>query len=122
MGDLPATELIQPGRLYESKYRIRLPASADPAAVGKRLSAEFPDAGWDVNHRSNGAPGTRRFIERMGQFLALVRPAALAIPGTGVATGFASYLAGKRAGLAHRARLGCGTMVSVGLIPGGART
>lgn len=106
LGDLPATELIQPGSLYESKYRLRLPASADPAAVGKRLSAEFPDAGWDVNDRSNGAPGTRRFIERMGQFLALVGLAALVIAGIGVGNGVASYLAGKRPGLATLKILG----------------
>ena len=72
LADLPATQLIQPGSLYESKYRVRLPAGADPAAAGKRLTAEFPEAGWKVTDRSNGAPGTRRFIERMGQFLALV--------------------------------------------------
>ncbi|WOF42112.1 FtsX-like permease family protein [Sphingopyxis indica] len=106
LGDLPATELIQPGSLYESKYRIRLPGGADPAAVGKRLSAEFPDAGWDVNDRSNGAPGTRRFIERMGQFLALVGLAALVIAGIGVGNGVASYLAGKRPGLATLKILG----------------
>src|SRR3546814_12434974 len=64
IGDLPATQLIQPGSLYESKYRVRLPAGADPAMVGKRLTAEFPEAGWKVNDRSTGAPGTRRFIER----------------------------------------------------------
>ena len=33
--------------------------------------------GWDITDRSNGAPGTRRFIERMGQFLSLVGLAAL---------------------------------------------
>src|SRR3546814_13800118 len=43
MDDLPATRLIQPGSLYQSKYRVRLPAGADPAAVGKRLTADFPD-------------------------------------------------------------------------------
>src|SRR3546814_11946346 len=93
MDDLPATRLIQPGSLYQSKYRVRLPAGADPAAVGKRLTAEFPDAGWDVGDRSNGAPGTRRFIERMGQFLSLVGLAALVIAGIGVGNGVASYLA-----------------------------
>ena len=106
MDDLPATQLIQPGSLYESKYRVRLPGGADPAAVGKRLSAEFPDAGWDVNDRSNGAPGTRRFIERMGQFLALVGLAALVIAGIGVGNGVASYLAGKRPSLATLKVLG----------------
>jgi len=100
LGDLPATRLVQPGSLYESKYRVRLPADADPVAIGKRLTAAFPDAGWKVTDRSNGAPGTRRFIERMGQFLSLVGLAALVIAGIGVGNGVASYLAGKRPGLA----------------------
>src|SRR5690606_29162192 len=38
LGDLPATQLIQPGSLYESKYRIRLPTGADVKAAGKRLA------------------------------------------------------------------------------------
>ncbi len=106
LSDLPATSLIQPGSLYESKYRIRLPGGADPGAVGKRLTAAFPDAGWDIADRSNGAPGTRRFIERMGQFLSLVGLAALVIAGIGVGNGVASYLAGKRPGLAALKVLG----------------
>ncbi len=106
LGDLPATQLIQPGSLYESKYRVRLPDGADPKAVGKALTEEFPDAGWEIADRSNGAPGTRRFIERMGQFLSLVGLAALVIAGIGVGNGVASYLAGKRAGLATLKVLG----------------
>lgn len=100
LDDLAATRLIQPGSLFESKYRIKLPQQADPAATGKRLDAAFPDAGWDITDRSNGAPGTRRFIERMGQFLSLVGLAALVIAGIGVGNGVSSYLAAKRPGLA----------------------
>ncbi|WP_283418946.1 FtsX-like permease family protein [Sphingopyxis sp. Geo48] len=111
LGDLPATQLIQPGSLYESKYRVRLPASANPAAAGKALSARFPDAGWDITDSSNGAPGTRRFIERMGQFLSLVGLAALVIAGIGVGNGVASYLAGKRPGLATLKVLGADSAV-----------
>lgn len=111
LGDLPATQLIQPGSLYESKYRVRLPASANPAAVGKALTERFPDAGWDVTDSSNGAPGTRRFIERMGQFLSLVGLAALVIAGIGVGNGVASYLAGKRPGLATLKVLGADSAV-----------
>ncbi len=106
LADLPATQLIQPGSLYESKYRVRLPGSANPEAIGKALTAEFPEAGWDITDRSNGAPGTRRFIERMGQFLSLVGLAALVIAGIGVGNGVASYLAGKRPGLATLKVLG----------------
>lgn len=111
LGDLPATQLIQPGSLYESKYRVRLPDGANPEAVGKALSARFPDAGWDITDSSNGAPGTRRFIERMGQFLSLVGLAALVIAGIGVGNGVASYLAGKRAGLATLKVLGADSAV-----------
>jgi putative ABC transport system permease protein len=111
LGDLPATQLIQPGSLYESKYRVRLPDGANPEAVGKALSARFPDAGWDITDSSNGAPGTRRFIERMGQFLSLVGLAALVIAGIGVGNGVASYLAGKRPGLATLKVLGADSAV-----------
>ncbi len=111
LGDLPATQLIQPGSLYESKYRVRLPDGANPEAAGKALSARFPDAGWDITDSSNGAPGTRRFIERMGQFLSLVGLAALVIAGIGVGNGVASYLAGKRPGLATLKVLGADSAV-----------
>src|SRR5690606_39152853 len=106
LADLPATQLIQPGSLYESKYRVRLPGSANAQAVGKALTAEFPDAGWDITDSSNGAPGTRRFIERMGQFLSLGGLAALVIAGIGDCHGVASYLAGQRPGLATLKVLG----------------
>ncbi len=34
---LDATALVQPGSLYTSRYRMLLPARADPAAIGKSL-------------------------------------------------------------------------------------
>ncbi|HEX4874232.1 MAG TPA: ABC transporter permease, partial [Sphingorhabdus sp.] len=97
---LEDTKLIQPGSMFESKYRIKLPGSADPEAVAKSLEQQFPSAGWDITDRSNGAPGTRRFIERMGQFLTLVGLASLVIAGIGVGNGVGSYLESKRAGIA----------------------
>ncbi len=97
---LPSTGLIQPGSMFESKYRIKLRADEDPSAVAKSLEAAFPSAGWEVTDRSNGAPGTRRFIERMGQFLTLVGLAALVIAGIGVGNGVGSYLESKRASIA----------------------
>ena len=100
MLSLPDTSLIQPGSMYEAKYRIKLSADEDAAAVAKTLEAQFPSAGWDITDRSNGAPGTRRFIERMGQFLTLVGLAALVIAGIGVGNGVSSYLTSKRASIA----------------------
>ena len=100
MASLPDTKLIQPGSMYEAKYRIKLPPQQDATAVAKTLEAQFPSAGWEITDRSNGAPGTRRFIERMGQFLTLVGLAALVIAGIGVGNGVGSYLASKRASIA----------------------
>ncbi|MBK9433111.1 MAG: FtsX-like permease family protein [Sphingomonadales bacterium] len=97
---LRKTGLIQPGSMYQSKYRIKLPATANPETVAKTLEAQFPSAGWEITDRSNGAPGTRRFIERMGQFLTLVGLAALVIAGIGVGNGVGSYLESKRASIA----------------------
>ena len=57
---LESTGLIQPGSMFESKYRIRLRPDQDPTAVAKSLETQFPNAGWEITDRSNGAPGTRR--------------------------------------------------------------
>lgn len=100
MASLPDTGLIQPGSMYEAKYRIKLSANQDATAAGKELEQQFPSAGWEITDRSNGAPGTRRFIERMGQFLTLVGLASLVIAGIGVGNGVNSYLASKRASIA----------------------
>jgi putative ABC transport system permease protein len=97
---LPSTGLIQPGSMYEAKYRVKLPQSQNAEAVASALEKQYASAGWDVDSRENGAPGTRRFIERMGQFLTLVGLAALVIAGIGVGNGVGSYLESKRASIA----------------------
>ncbi len=38
--------LLQPGALYEAKYRVRLPAEADPQATVEQLAKRFPHEGW----------------------------------------------------------------------------
>jgi putative ABC transport system permease protein len=98
--------LVQPGSLYNSAYRLVLPAGADLAATSKRLASQFKDSGYEVQDRSNGAPGTRRFIERLGQFLTLVGLTALVVAGIGVGNGVASYLDGKRGTIATLKLLG----------------
>ncbi len=103
------TGLIQPGSMYEAKYRVKVGPLADPAQSIERLKAEFPEAGLELRDRDRGAPGTARFIERMGQFLSLVGLAALVIAGIGVGNGVASYLATKRQGIATLKILGAGS-------------
>ncbi len=101
-----ATALVQPGSLFTTRYRIKTPASVNPGAAAKRLSAQFPEAGWEIQDRTNGAPGTRRFIERLGQFLGLVGLTALVVAGIGVGNGVASWLEGKRGSIATLKVLG----------------
>ncbi len=103
---LAATGLVQPGSLYISAYRIRIPAGADLAEIGRRLDQAFPAAGLKVENRLNAAPGTRRFLERLGQFLTLVGLSALIVAGIGVGNGVASYLDGKRESIAMLKTLG----------------
>ena len=92
---LPATGLVQPGSLFSYTYRIRMPAGADITAVEPAIKERFPDGNFDVDDRSNGAPGVRRFVERLGQFLTLVGLTALVVAGVGVGNGVASYLDSK---------------------------
>ncbi|PJG45955.1 ABC transporter permease [Sphingobium sp. LB126] len=106
MEGIRRTGLIQPGSLYESKYRIRMAAGRDAGAAGDRLKHAFPSAGFEIKDRDGAAPGTSRFLERMGQFLSLIGLAALAIAGIGVSNGVASYLAIKRNGIATLKILG----------------
>jgi putative ABC transport system permease protein len=97
---IKATQLVQPGSLFTTRYRIKTPSGVDPGGAAAALSAKFPGAGWEVQDRTNGAPGTRRFIEQLGQFLALVGLTALVVAGIGVGNGVASWLDGKRSSIA----------------------
>lgn len=106
MDGMRRTGLIQPGSLFESKYRVRLSPGTDAAALHERLETTHRDAGWDVTDHERAAPGANRFFERMGQFLSLIGLAALVIAGIGVSNGVASYLAQKRAGIATLKVLG----------------
>ncbi|HET9355550.1 MAG TPA: FtsX-like permease family protein, partial [Sphingomicrobium sp.] len=103
---LARTGLIQPGSLYESKYRLRLPPGGDSRAVRDRLEQRFAAETWEYKDHERAAPGAGRFFERMGQFLALIGLAALVIAGIGVSNGVGSYLAAKRGGIATLKVLG----------------
>ncbi|MDX3885705.1 MAG: ABC transporter permease [Sphingomonas sp.] len=125
MDGLAATGLVQPGSLYTSRYRIRLPDGQDAANVAKQIADRFPGAGWEVQDRSNAAPGTRRFIGRLGQFLMLVGLTALAVAGIGVGNGVTSYLEGKRNAIATLKVLGASSrtiflsyLIQIGLVAG----
>ncbi len=103
---LDATGLIRPGSLFIAAYRMKIPASADPAEITRLLQRDFPSAGLKVEDRLNAAPGTRRFLERLGQFLTLVGLSALVVAGIGVGNGVGSYLDNKRGAIAMLKTLG----------------
>jgi putative ABC transport system permease protein len=107
--DLETTGLLQPGSLYRSHYRIRLPAGVDPVAAADRLQKAAPDAGFQFQNRTNGAPGTRQFVDRLGQFLTLVGLTALVVAGVGVAGGVNAYLAARTRTIATLKTLGADT-------------
>jgi putative ABC transport system permease protein len=109
LGDLDATGLMAPGSLYRSHYRLRLPATADPVAVVAQLQRAAPEAGFQYQDRSNGAPGTRQFVERLGQFLTLVGLTALVVAGVGVGGGVSAYLGSKTRTIATLKTLGADT-------------
>lgn len=121
---LARTGLLQPGALYETKYRIRLNPGIAPKEAVDRLKARFPTAGWEYKDRERAAPGAVRFFERMGQFLSLIGLAALVIAGIGVSNGVASYLAQKRGSIATLKILGAtsGDISRIYLLQIGAAT
>jgi putative ABC transport system permease protein len=106
MEGMRRTGLLQPGSLYESKYRIALAAGQDARTVREALEKRFVSEGWEYKDRDRAAPGANRFFERMGQFLSLIGLAALIIAGIGVSNGVGSYLALKRGGIATLKILG----------------
>lgn len=95
LATLDATQLVQPGSLYEARSRLLLPPGADPARVAATLKHRFPAAGWSTRTADQAAGGLRRAIGQLGQFLLLVGLAALAIAGVGVASGVSAYLTAK---------------------------
>jgi putative ABC transport system permease protein len=105
MDSLVGTGLIQPGSLYQTKYRIRM-AGGNAAAAAEIFKQRFADAGWETRTRDRAAPGASRFIDRMGEFLTLVGLAALAIAGIGIGGGVSSYLAARRRSIATLKVLG----------------
>lgn len=94
MAGLDLTQAVQPGSLYESRYRIALPRG-DAAATGARLIRRFPVAGWTQRTAAQAAGGLRRGLTQLGQFLLLVGLAALTVAGVGVGSGVAAYLQAK---------------------------
>ena len=126
--DMPATGLIQPGSLYQAKYRVKLSEGQPrPDRLAESLKREHGEAGWQVRDQSRAAPGASRFFERMGQFLGLIGLAALVIAGIGVSNGVSGYLTARRGSIATLKVLGASGrdiagiyLLQIGVVAGAA--
>ncbi|MBC2666167.1 FtsX-like permease family protein [Novosphingobium flavum] len=98
--------LTAPGSQFRTRARVAFNAAYDPDAVVESLKKRFPAAGFQYRTRDNAAPGTERFVGRMGEFLVLVGLAALVIAGIGIGLGVTSYLDGRRQSIATLKVLG----------------
>jgi len=103
---MPETGLIRLGSLIRYHYRVQLAPDVDVEAWKTQLNEAFPDAGWRIRDRSNGAPGVRRFVDQMGMFLTLVGLTALTVGGVGVGNAVRGYLDGKTETIATFKTLG----------------
>lgn len=124
---LDATRLVQPGSLFTSRYRIRLPDDRDAHLLAEELGDRYSDANWEVSDRTNAARGLRRFVSQLGQFLTLVGLTALIVAGIGVGNGVASWLDQRRPGIATLKILGASSrmifqiyLIQVALVSAGA--
>ena len=119
---LAQSGLLEPGTLFETAYRLKLPAGEDLEALEAAAEAQFRDAGMRWSDSRRAAPGVERFVERIGAFLILVGLAGLAVGGVGVASAVRAYLEGKVATIATLKVLGAtgGLVFAVYLIQIGA--
>ena len=129
--DLKSAGLLEPGTLFDSSYRMILPAGRDLAALEAATKAKLPDSGLRWSDSRQAAPGVERFVDRIGAFLVLVGLAGLAVGGVGVAAAVRSYLEAKISTIATLRTLGAdggliftayllqiGLLVGVGVVLG----
>ncbi len=96
--------LIQPGTLFETEYKLRLPADAALEDLKVEVEETFTGARW--RDRRRGAPGVERFVDRLSSFLVLVGLAGLAVGGVGISAAVTSYLEQKTSVIATLKTLG----------------
>ncbi len=89
---LMQTGLVQPGSLVRFHYRLKLNNDISADDFRNNAKLDQPDAGWRITDASNGAPGIKRFVERVAMFLTLVGLTALVVGGVGVGNAVRAYL------------------------------
>ena len=98
--------LLQPGTLFETHYRLTLPAGTDLDSFQSEARDRFTEVGGRYRDARNGAPGIARFVDRLSSFLILVGLSGLAVGGVGVSAAVRAYLASKTSVIATLRTLG----------------
>ncbi|MBU2959697.1 FtsX-like permease family protein [Citreicella sp. C3M06] len=109
--DLDGSGLLAPGSLFESEYRLTVPAGTDMQALRAEAEARYQGSGIRWRDASNGAPGIARFVDRLANFLVLVGLSGLAVGGIGVSAAVRAYLARKTSVIATLRTLGASRRV-----------
>ncbi|MBU1834470.1 MAG: FtsX-like permease family protein [Alphaproteobacteria bacterium] len=104
--DLANAGLLSEGTLFDTDYRMLLPAGTDLQALEDRADSQFRDTGMRWRDSREGAGGTARFVERIGAFLILVGLSGLAVGGVGVSAAVRAYLGNKTGTIAILKTLG----------------
>ncbi|KIC10947.1 drug:proton antiporter [Leisingera sp. ANG-M1] len=104
--DLADSGLLATGTLFDTKYRMELPAGHDLNALQSEAEGLFETTGMRWRDARNGAPGISEFVERLGAFLVLVGLSGLAVGGVGVSAAVRAYLATKTSTIATLRTLG----------------
>ncbi len=109
LAGLEGSGLLTPGTLFESDYRLRLPAGSELSQRQAEAQALFRETGMRWRDARNAAPGVQEFVDRIGSFLVLVGLAGLAVGGVGVSSAVRAYLQGKVTTIATLRSLGAET-------------
>ena len=122
--DLEGSGLLAPGTLFDTEYRLRLPEGTDLAVAEAAVMKTLEGAGPRWRDARDGAPGVRKFVDRMGAFLVLVGLAGLAVGGVGISAAVRAYLDRKTETIAVLKTLGAPsrTIFAIYLIQIGALT
>ncbi len=103
---LAGAELLGPGTMYETHYRLLLAEGDMLDRLRAAALAEFEGEGMRWRDRRTGAPQVAHFVDRIGSFLVLVGLAGLAVGGVGVSAAVRAYLEGKTPVIATLKTLG----------------
>lgn len=106
LGALEGSGLLEPGSIFETKYRLLLPVIADLSQLKTKAEVRFENKGARWHDRRKSAPGIQRFVDRIGAFLVLVGLAGLAVGGIGVSAAVRAYLDRKTSVIATLKTLG----------------